>query len=98
MRSGDYDVWYRECDHCGYDTGKSSLPKEGNKRCWKCGRHITRDYSFRAIKFKEGTKVIDKYRDVWIVLISNSNSFLCRRLSDNKCDSLDRLHVKEYKK
>ena len=32
---GDYDVWYQPCEKCGYDTGKSTIPKEGNKTCWK---------------------------------------------------------------
>ena len=47
---GDYDVWYKPCEHCGADTGRSTSPKEGNKRCWKCGRMIKRDYSERALK------------------------------------------------
>ena len=94
MRLGDYDVWYQPCGHCGHDTAKSTIPKDGNKHCWKCGRGVERDYSFRAIKFKEDTHVIDRYTEVWKVLISNSTEFVCRRLSDNKCDSLDRLNLK----
>jgi len=47
---GDYDVWYKECERCGYDTGKSTKPKEGNKTCWKCGNYVKRDYSDRALK------------------------------------------------
>lgn len=50
--SGDYDVWYQKCEHCGHDTGKSIIPKEGNKTCWKCGSSIKRDYSERALKIK----------------------------------------------
>lgn len=46
---GDYDIWYKPCSHCGYDTGKSSTLEE---RCWKCGRRISRDYSERALKKK----------------------------------------------
>lgn len=46
----DYDVWYQKCNKCGYDTGKSTIPKDGNKTCWKCGNYVTRDYSERALK------------------------------------------------
>ena len=45
---GDYDIWYKPCEHCGYDTGKSSV--KSLNRCWKCGRQIVRDYSNRALK------------------------------------------------
>jgi len=47
---GDYDVWYQPCEKCGYDTGKSTIPKEGNKTCWRCGNFVKRDYSDRALK------------------------------------------------
>jgi hypothetical protein len=47
---GDFDVWYKPCVKCGYDTGKSSIPVEGNKTCWKCGNTVSRDYSNRALK------------------------------------------------
>lgn len=47
---GDFDVWYQPCEKCGYNTGKSSTPKEGNKTCWRCGNFIKRDYSERALK------------------------------------------------
>ena len=47
---GDYDVWYKKCERCGYDTGKSTTPKDGNKTCWKCGNYVNRDYSDRALK------------------------------------------------
>ena len=50
---GDYDIWYKKCENCGYDTAKSTLPKEGNKTCWQCGRTVRRDYSERALKNKE---------------------------------------------
>ena len=46
----DYDVWYLPCKKCGYDTGKSSTPKNGNKTCWRCGDYIKRDYTERALK------------------------------------------------
>jgi len=49
---GDYNVWYQPCERCGYDTAKSTLPKEGNKTCWKCGYSVERDYSERALKPK----------------------------------------------
>ena len=49
-RLGDYDVWYKKCERCGYDTGKSTIPKDGNKTCWKCGNFVSRDYSDRALK------------------------------------------------
>lgn len=47
---GDFDVWYEPCEKCGYDTGKSEVPKDGNKTCWKCGNFVRRDYSARALK------------------------------------------------
>ena len=47
---GDYDIWYKKCERCGYDTAKSTKPKEGNKTCWKCGNYVKRDYSDRALK------------------------------------------------
>ena len=49
---GDYDIWYKPCGKCGYDTGKSVATTEDNKRCWKCGGYIQRDYSDRALKDK----------------------------------------------
>lgn len=42
---GDYDRWYRPCENCGYDPGRSE-----NNRCWKCGRIVYRDYTERALK------------------------------------------------
>jgi hypothetical protein len=42
---GDYDEWYKGCEHCGYDPGKSNRDK-----CWKCGRKVQRDFSNRALK------------------------------------------------
>ena len=47
-RLSDYDVWYKKCENCGYDTGKST--KASRDRCWKCGRRINRDYSDRALR------------------------------------------------
>ncbi len=47
---GDFDIWYKKCERCGFDTGKSSEPKEGNKTCWKCGNYVKRDWSNRALK------------------------------------------------
>lgn len=48
----DYDVYYKPCKNCGYDTGKSTLlkEKESFKRCWKCGQRVERDFSDRALK------------------------------------------------
>lgn len=46
---GDYDIWYKPCDHCGYDTGKSAS-NPPVKYCWKCGRRVRRDFSERALK------------------------------------------------
>ena len=46
----DFDVWYKPCERCGYDTAKSTKPKENNKTCWKCGNFVSRDYSERALK------------------------------------------------
>ncbi len=45
---GDYDVWYKPCEKCGYDTARST--KKSEPRCWKCGGRIQRDYSARALK------------------------------------------------
>lgn len=45
----DYDIWYKPCEHCGYDPGKTK-----KNSCWKCGRRIHRDYSERALKNKQG--------------------------------------------
>ena len=47
---GDFDVWYKPCTRCGYDTGKSTKPKDGNKTCWKCGNFVQRDFTDRALK------------------------------------------------
>lgn len=47
---GDFDVWYKPCTRCGYDTAKSTKPKDGNKTCWKCGNFVQRDYTDRALK------------------------------------------------
>ena len=47
---GDFDVWYKPCTRCGYDTAKSTKPKEGNKTCWKCGNFVQRDYTDRTLK------------------------------------------------
>jgi hypothetical protein len=46
--------------------------------------------------FKEDELIIDRYKDVYIVLICNEIDFLCRRLSDNKVDSLTPSHFKIY--
>ena len=46
---GDFDIWYKPCQKCGYDEGKSTKSKDGNKTCWKCGNYIQRDYSERAL-------------------------------------------------
>lgn len=46
---GDYDIWYKPCTHCGYDTAKSSIALPV-KYCWKCGRSVRRDFSIRALK------------------------------------------------
>lgn len=45
---GDYDVWYKPCEKCGYDTAKST--KKSKPKCWKCGNYIYRDYGERALK------------------------------------------------
>ena len=44
----DFDIWYKPCGNCGYDTRKASARSE--PRCWKCGHGIYRDYSERALK------------------------------------------------
>ena len=46
----DFDIWYMPCSSCGFDEGKSTQPKEGNKTCWKCGDFIKRDFTNRALK------------------------------------------------
>ena len=45
---GDYDIWYKPCSKCGYDTAKST--KRSKPECWKCGNSVARDYSDRALK------------------------------------------------
>ena len=47
---GDFDVWYKECSKCGFDTAKST--EKSLAKCWKCGSKIQRDYSDRALKLK----------------------------------------------
>jgi len=49
---GDFDIWFKPCDNCGYDTGRADDRKRKDPRCWKCGRKISRDYSDRALKDK----------------------------------------------
>jgi predicted RNA-binding Zn-ribbon protein involved in translation (DUF1610 family) len=44
----DYDIWYMPCSMCGYDTAKATKLTIPN--CWKCGNHIVRDFSDRALK------------------------------------------------
>jgi len=44
----NYDIWYKPCLKCGWDTGKSV--KLDPPKCWQCGRVIYRDYSDRALK------------------------------------------------
>jgi len=46
---GDYDIWYKKCERCGYDTGKCPKPME-NKTCWQCGNRVQRDLTDRALK------------------------------------------------
>ena len=48
MKLGDYDIWYKVCKKCGFDTGRATI-RSGN-RCWKCGSYLQRDYSERALK------------------------------------------------
>jgi len=45
---GDYDIWFKPCNNCGYDTGKATA--KSKPRCWRCGHNIVRDYSNRALK------------------------------------------------
>lgn len=47
MKVGDYDIWYKPCERCGYDTGRSA---KKDARCWKCNGKIYRDFSKRALK------------------------------------------------
>ena len=56
-RLGDYDIWYKPCEKCGYDTAKNSrLREDATPRCWRCGSRVHRDYSERALK--KGAKPI----------------------------------------
>ena len=50
MKLGEFNIYYKPCKKCGYDTGKSTKPKNEVKRCWKCGGILYRDYSTRALK------------------------------------------------
>jgi predicted RNA-binding Zn-ribbon protein involved in translation (DUF1610 family) len=47
-KSKDFEVYYKVCTKCGYDTAKSSEASKPN--CWRCGNAISRDYSERALK------------------------------------------------
>lgn len=50
-------VWWKPCEHCGYETnfGTIPVPKNNNKYCWRCGRVIYRDY--------DKQKEIEKYEN-----------------------------------
>jgi len=37
---GDFDIWYKPCKKCGYDTAKST--GKSKPRCWKCNSLIQR--------------------------------------------------------
>lgn len=58
---GDFDVWYKPCEKCGYDSGKSSNKTD---RCWKCGNKLYRDFTHRALKpiVKKVIELIHKRR------------------------------------
>jgi len=45
---GDYDIWFKPCENCGYDTAKASAKSEA--KCWRCGSRISRDYTERVLK------------------------------------------------
>jgi len=45
MKLGDYEIWHKPCEKCGYDPGKGE-----RDRCWKCGNLLNRDFSERALK------------------------------------------------
>ena len=55
------------------------------------------DEAIGTVDFKEDDIIINVYKEVWKVLISNKQQFLCRRLSDNKVDSLTKAHFTLYK-
>lgn len=50
----DYDRWFEPCVKCGFDSAKSS--EKSTARCWKCGGHLSRDYSDRALKANKNVK------------------------------------------
>ncbi len=68
--------YYKKCEHCGYETGKSKAPKEGNMRCWKCGRGIQRDFTRTKkdeaddLTYQAVSKAVD---DNFFDLIDNGN-------------------------
>ena len=72
---GDYDIWFKPCDKCGYDTAKAS--KKSKPNCWKCGRRIQRDYSDRALK--KPNKPTDKG-------VSSEREALVLKMREVACD------------
>ena len=48
-KMGDYDLWFKDCDKCGYKIGRMS--ENSTRKCWKCGNiRLQRDLSDRALK------------------------------------------------
>jgi len=73
--TGDFDVWYKKCNKCGYDTAKSRLLPD--PRCWLCGNIISRDYSSRALKegiVDVGGHRIDKEHPLLILACSGDQA------------------------
>ena len=50
-----------------------------------------------TVDFKGDDIIINGYNEVWKVLTSNKQQFVCRRLSDNKVDSVTREHFTLHK-
>lgn len=48
LLSKHFDIYYLPCENCGYQTGKCT--EESNKKCWKCGKVIHRDRSYKTLK------------------------------------------------
>ena len=54
MKIEDYDIWFKPCEKCGFDTGRVAERRLSRfvhrERCWKCGGFLVRDFSDRALK------------------------------------------------
>lgn len=78
----DYDIWYKPCEHCGFDTAKSSAEQ---KRCWKCGRNIHRDFSDRALKKPTGQPLPESSAEALMVKAIKDATFTRHEACKDHC-------------